>query len=169
MSTRIPGRGRPGVPPSRPPYPPPQPRAQPWWRRQIGLLLGVAAGLVVCAAALVIANAITGPRLPPPAPAAAAICADLEHQDYNDLFTRLAPAQRTAGSEQQFVASQRQLDHLRGSVTSCTYTLLSVRATAATARLTIVRGTGGAPMQADVELGAEGGTWQVESYDTSVV
>lgn len=164
MSTRIPGRDRPGVPSGRPPRP--VPRA--WWRRQLGLLLGAAVGIVVCAVALVVANAITGPRMPPPGPAAAAICADLEHQDYSDLFTRLAPAPRAAGSEQQFVASQRELDRLRGPVTSCAYTLPSVRATAATARLTIARGTG-IPVQADVELGAEGGTWQVESYDTSVV
>lgn len=163
MSTRIPGSGRPGVPSGRPPLPAPRV----WWRRQLGLLVGAVVGLVVCAVALLIANAITGPRMPPPAPAAAAICADLEHQDYADLFTRLAPAQR-AGSEQQFAASQRELDRLRGPVTSCTYTLPSVRATAASVRLTIVRGTS-APIQADVELGIEGGMWQVESYDTSVV
>ena len=166
MSTRIPGSGRPGMPRARPLQPQPAPR--PWWRRQLGLLLGVAAGLVVCAVAFVISNAITGPRMPSPAPAAAAVCTDLQHQDYSDLFTRLAPAQRDAGSEQQFVASQQQLDRLRGPVTTCSYTLPSVRANAATARLTIVRGSG-APTQADVELGAEGGTWQVESYDTSVV
>lgn len=165
MSTRIPSRDRrPGVPSGWPRQPP----AQPWWRRQIGLLLGVAAGIVVCAVALVVANAITGPRMPPPAPVAAAICADLEHQSYSDLYTRLAPAQRAAGSEQQFVASQQQLDRLRGPVTSCTYTLPSVRDNAATARLTIVRGSE-APVQADVELGAEGGGWLVESYDTSMV
>ncbi|HEX6797477.1 MAG TPA: hypothetical protein VF116_07165 [Ktedonobacterales bacterium] len=165
MSTRIPGRGRSNAPSGRPLQPPP---AQPWWRRQIGLLLGVAAGIAVCAVALVVANAITGPRMPPPAPVAAAICADLEHQSYSDLYTRLAPAQRAAGSEQQFVASQQQLDRLRGPVTSCAYTLPSVRDNAATARLTIVRGTE-APTQADVQLGAEDGAWLVESYDTNVV
>lgn len=163
MSTRIPGRDRRGVPSGRPPELP----SQPWWRRQIGLLLGTAAGIVVCAVALVVANAITGPRTPPPAPTAAAICADLAHQNYADLYSRLAPAQR-AGSEQQFAASQQQLDRLRGPVTNCSYALPSVRATAATVRLTIVRGVGGV-VQADVELGIEGGTWQVESYDTSAV
>ncbi len=145
---------------------PPAPRL--WWRRQLGLLLGIAAGLVVCAVVFVVANAITGRRMPPPAPAAQAICADLEHQDYSDLFSRLAPPQRAAGSEQQFEASQRELDRLRGPVTSCGYALLSVSANAATTRLTIARGTE-APTQAEVELGAENGVWQIESYDTSVV
>lgn len=144
-----------------------QPAPRVWWRRQVGLPLGVAAGLAVCALAFVVASAFTGPRMPPPAPAAQAICADLQHQDYADLFSRLAPAQR-AGSEQQFAASQRELDRLRGPVASCTYTLPSVRASAATARLTIVRGAG-APTQADVELGAADGVWQIESYDTSAV
>ena len=162
--------GPPGPPRPRMPSGPgraPQPPARPWWRRQIGLLLGVAAGLVVCALALVIANAITGPRMPPPAPTAQAICSDLERQDYADLFSRLAAAQRS-GTEQQFAASQRELDRLRGQVTSCTYTLPSVRSGAALARLSVVRGTG-SPEQADIELGAENGTWLVESYDTSVV
>lgn len=151
------------VPPDRAAWPAPRL----WWRRQLGLLLGVTAGLVVCALAYVVASAITGPRMPPPAPAAQAICTDLEHQDYADLFSRLAQAQR-AGSEQQFAASQRELDRLRGPVKSCSYTLSSASANAATARLTIVRGAE-APVQADVALGSENGEWQVESYDTSVV
>jgi hypothetical protein len=154
----------PGVPS---PYPPePHPR---WWRRQLGLLLGVAAGLIVCGLAFAVVYAISGPRLPPPAPTAQAICTDLEHQNYSDLYARLAPAPRDAGTEQQFVASQRALDRLRGPVTSCSFTLPSTRSGAATATLTITRDAS-TPTQADLVLRASNnGTWQIESYDTSAI
>lgn len=133
-------------------------------RRQLGIVVGAAAGLVVCAVIFAIINLTSGPRVPPPDTMAHTLCADLTSQRYDDLYAQLAPALQSAGTSQQFAASQRQLDTLRGTVSVCSYALVSASDTAATLRFSLMRDHSG-PTTADVILRYDSGTWRIESYD----
>lgn len=135
-------------------------------RRQLGIVVGAAAGLVVCAMIFAIISLTSGPRVPPPDTTARAFCADLTAQRYDDLYARLAPALQSAGTPEQFAASQRQLDRLRGTVSACSYTQVSASDTAATLRFSLTRNHN-APASADVVLRYASGAWRIESYDAA--
>ena len=135
-------------------------------RRQLGIVIGAAAGLVVCAVIFAIVNLTAGPRVPPPDTVARTLCADLTSQRYDDLYTRLAPALQSAGTPRQFAASQRQLDSLRGTVSTCSFTLVSASDAAATLRFSLTRDRN-APAIADVVMRYDSGAWRIESYDVS--
>jgi hypothetical protein len=135
-------------------------------RRQLGVLLGAAAGLVACAILFAVLSLGSGPRAAPPDATARALCTDLTAQRYDDLYDRLAPALQSAGTAQQFAASQRQLDTLRGTATACSYAVVSASDTSAMVRFSLTRDHA-APATADVALGYADGAWRVEHYDAS--
>ena len=129
---------------------------RPW----VPMLLGVAAGALLCAGALA-AGALLAPRTPDPTPAARALCADLISRNFDALYALLSPRQQSAGTRAQFVASQRQLDLLRGATSACMATITGTSGGVANATLTMRRGAA-AEQMANVSLILTGSGWRVD-------
>lgn len=135
-------------------------------RSALPVLLGVAAGLAICALVYFALTLRAGPA-PDPTPTARAICADLTTQQYDSLYTLLSPDLQSQGTEAQFVASQRELDSLLGSTRTCRVTVLSNTGSAATISLTLQRGQTAAK-GAQVALALAQGNWRIASYDQNI-
>lgn len=154
-----------------PPTPSPPPPSGPGsLLARFPVVLGAAVGLGVAAIALVLLL-LTHPTPPPariPDGTARAICASLRAQNYAALYARLTPRLRGLGTQDQFIASQRQLDSVQGAVTGCAFGVGHVDASSAdvTFHITRVR-AGGLTGQAGFVL--DGTTWQLDAYDTGVL
>jgi hypothetical protein len=131
------------------------------------MVLGAAAGLVLCTVALALVLLLSG-RSTDPRPAAQALCADLQSQDYSSLYNTLSPQLQALGTQAQFTASQQQLDALQGMVTGCSYEIARSDSAQATVALTISRSRTAAAA-GTVQLVYADGAWKVESYDVSVI
>jgi len=131
------------------------------------ILLGAVAGVLLCAVA-VAAGSLLGSHTPDPAPAARALCADLVAHDYAALYALLSPQQQAAGTQAQFVASQRQLDVLRGATTRCAAVVTAESGATAEATLTLTRAAA-VPTTGQAQLVLTAGGWRVNSFDNSLV
>jgi hypothetical protein len=130
--------------------------------------LGAATGILLCAvalAALFLFNAHGGAS---PEAAGQALCADLQAQNYDAVYSVLAPPLQGAGTSAQFAASQRELDALSGKVVSCTATVQQSDGSQASLQLTITRQQAGTA-HAKVHMELLDDAWKVDSYDTSTV
>src|SRR5579859_1461144 len=109
-----------------PPPPMPSPPSPSGLRRLLArfpVVLGAAAGLALAAVALVLLL-LTHPAPAPtqsPDVVARAICASLRAQSYVALYAELTPHLRGLGTQDQFIASQRQIDSVQGAVTDCAF------------------------------------------------
>lgn len=135
-------------------------------RSALPILLGVAAGLAICALAYFALTLRAGPT-PDPTPTARAICADLTTQKYDSLYTLLSPDLQSQGTEAQFVASQRELDSLLGPTRTCQAAVMANTGSQATIALTLQRGQTAAK-SAQVALAEAQGNWRITSYDQTV-
>jgi hypothetical protein len=143
-------------------------RTPPRGRRSwLAIPLGALSGLVVCGLALGALYLSQG-RPPSPATTAQTLCADLRGQHYAALYALLAPSLRQSGTPDQFAASQRQLDILRGKVLTCSYTVEHSDAAQAELRVTLTRASAGAS-SGTVALQYADGNWSIVAYDASVV
>lgn len=129
----------------------------------VPILLGVMAGLALCAVAYA-ALTFNNKPAPDPTPAARAICADLSAQRYDALYALLSPTLQSEGSEAQFAASQRELDSLQGAVTGCASTVASQSDGVAALTLNLRRGAAPA-VSAQVTLAQAGNDWRISSFD----
>lgn len=140
-------------------------------RRYLGFILGGIAGvaLVLAVSALLAGRGSQPSQAAPPAPdsVAGGVCADLRAHDYPHLYTTLSPAQQGVGPADQFIASQRQIDALHGSVSACAYTLRRVSASSASVTYTLTRN--GAATLGAVTLDYVNGEWRISDYDTSSI
>lgn len=139
----------------------------PLWRRWLPALLGAVAGLALCAAGLGLVHTLS-PRVPAPDSTARALCAALTGQDYAAAYHLLAPDQQAQGTAAQFAASQRQLDALRGKITTCAYRVESNDEQSAQITLTLTR-KGAGTLAASARLILVNGAWRVESYTDATV
>lgn len=135
-------------------------------RSVLPILLGVVAGLAICALAYFALTLRAGPT-PDPAPTARAICADLTAQKYDSLYALLSPDLQGQGTEAQFAASQRELDSLLGPTRTCQAAVMSNTGSQATIALTLQRGQTAAK-GAQVGLTEAQGSWRIISYDQTV-
>lgn len=171
METRMPppsGRYRPPAAPD----PTPSPHGPRRLLARFPVILGAAAGLALAAVALVIlllAHPAPSPtQTPPPDAAARAICASLRAQSYAALYAELTPRLRGLGTQDQFSASQRQVDSVQGAVTTCAFSVGHVAASSADVTFHITRARAGA-LTGQAGLVFDGSTWQLDTYDTSVL
>src|SRR5690242_6721105 len=93
--------------------------------RWLPLALGVAAGvfLVILGIATLSRLSATSTSSPSVAPVARQLCSELTTQQYDDLYGLLSTAEQEVGTQDQFVASQRQLDVQLGTAHACSYTI----------------------------------------------
>ncbi len=133
-------------------------------RRWLPIAAGIAAGLALCALAYLVLNFINPPA-PDPTPTARAICADLTAQRYDSLYSLLSPSLQAQGTETQFSASQRQLDHLLGPARACSVSGTSANGDVAGVTLTLQRANAAV---ARVSLAQQSGKWRIASYDQTV-
>lgn len=133
-------------------------------RGGLPILLGVAAGLALCAVVYLVMTLTAGPA-PDPAPTARAICADLTSQRYDNLYTLLSPDLQRQGTEAQFTASQRELDRLLGPTKNCAATVNSTSGGAANVTLALQRGQAAS---ARLALTQTQGSWRIASYDQAI-
>jgi hypothetical protein len=133
-------------------------------RGPLPVLLGIVAGLGLCAVVYLALTFSAGPA-PDPAQTAHAICADLTTQRYDNLYALLSPDLQQQGAEAQFAASQRELDSLLGPVRSCRATIGSNGGGAAGVTLALQRGQA---TNAQVALTQAQGAWRIASYDQTV-
>jgi hypothetical protein len=139
-------------------------------RGGLPILLGVAAGLALCALAY-FALTFAAPQAtlaPDPAPTARAICADLSGQHYDTLYALLTPDLQRQGTEAQFAASQRELDSLLGAVHGCQASVTTNGGGAAAITLRLQRGQTPAAGAHLALAQTQGGAWRIASYDQNV-
>ncbi len=131
-------------------------------------MLGAATGSVLCALAMVAALVLGGRHATAPNATAQALCADLQAQGYAHVYTVLSPQLQAEGTQEQFVASQAQLDTLKGKVTACSYVVQQADNSQATLALHLTRArTPG--MSGTVRLVYLSGTWRIADYDGSAI
>ncbi len=142
-------------------------RNMPQW---LPLALGVVAGILLVVLGITLYSRLTATSTNSPAvaPVARLICSDLTTQRYDDLYGLLSATERTVGTRDQFVASQRQLDAQLGTARACSYTVAGQDASSATLTLTLARGTVMAT-PAQVKLSLEQSHWRIADYDSSLV
>jgi hypothetical protein len=138
--------------------------ATPSW---LPVLLGATVGALLCGGALA-ASALLAGHGPDPTPTARALCGDLTTRNYADLYTLLSSQQQASGTRAQFVASQRQLDVLRGPTMHCAYRLAGDKSGVTDLVLTLTRGAA-PPATAHVRLILSGGIWRIDTFDSSLV
>jgi hypothetical protein len=131
------------------------------------MLLGAVAGVVLCGAAFGIGS-LLGPHTADPSLTGQTLCGDLTSQNYTALYGLLSARQRALGTQAQFVASQRQLDALRGRASQCGFSLAGQDSASAELALTVTRGSAG-PLSSDVRLLLDGSSWHVDTFDGGVV
>lgn len=152
----------------------PEPSRRPPLLGALPVLLGVVAGVALCAGGalllrVVFAGTPTPPAAPPTGATTSAICADLLGQRYSDLYTRLAPALQAQGTEAQFVASQGALDTLQGRVTACQAQTGPVAGASAPVTLTLQRAQAGSLVAHLTLSDADGGdAWRIAAYDATI-
>ena len=134
--------------------------------RLLPSVLGGITGLAICVVILFVWRA-SSPRPAPLQPVAATVCTDLQHRDYGTLFTLLAPQLQQEGTQAQFAASQRQLDILRGPVTSCSFHA-NTQGNQATVTYHIQR-KDGASKDGVTQFQMVSGVWRITAYDSSIV
>jgi hypothetical protein len=100
--------------------------------------------------------------------AAQRICDALVARDYPSAYADLSDALQRQGTEEQFAASQQDLDRLNGTVTSCTFAYPHVAGSRATFTLDVTRTSKGTASGA-LRLVYERGRWRVDAYDTNVI
>lgn len=135
--------------------------------RALPILLGVGAGLALCALVYFALTFFNGPTPSDPAPTARAICADLTSKSYGPLYGLLATDLQRQGTQTQFVASQRELDSLLGPVHTCAATVNATSGASASVTLTLQRGQA-TPASAPLSLTFAQGTWRVTAYDQNI-
>lgn len=156
-----------------PPPPMPSPPSPSGLRRLLArfpVVLGAAAGLALAAVALVLLL-LTHPAPAPtqfPDGVARAICASLRAQSYVALYAELTPHLRGLGTQDQFIASQRQIDSVQGAVTDCAFNVGHVGASSADVTFHITRARAGM-LTGQAGLVFDGSTWRLDTYDTSVL
>jgi hypothetical protein len=127
------------------------------------VLLGALAGLALCGLGYLALNLFLN-RQPDTQPTVRAICADLITQRYDHLYTLLAPTLQAQGSQEQFVASQQELDALLGPVKTCAPGSSSVSGSTATIAFALTRAGSIQPAPAQATLTASGGAWLISGY-----
>ncbi len=142
-------------------------RSTPRW---LPLTLGVVAGIILVILGITLLSRVTAPPTNSPAvgPVARQICSDLTAQQYGDLYGLLSTAEQALGTQNQFVASQRQLDAQLGTARACSSTVAGQGASSATLTLTLARGTLMAT-SAQAQLTLEQNRWRIADYDSSAV
>ncbi len=100
--------------------------------------------------------------------AAQRFCDALVARDYPTAYADLSAALQRQGTEEQFAASQQDLDRLDGTVTSCTFAYPRVGRSSATFTLNVTRMRTGAASGA-LRLVFEHGSWKVDTYDANVI
>lgn len=100
--------------------------------------------------------------------AAQRFCDALVARDYPTAYADLSAALQRQGTEEQFAASQQDLDQLDGAVTSCTFAYPRVGRSSATFTLNVTRMRTGAASGAP-RLVFEHGSWKVDAYDANVI
>src|SRR5690348_2351266 len=176
METRMPpssGRHRPPAAPPPMPSSTPSPPASGSLGRLLArfpVVLGAAAGLAAAAVALVLLLLTHPAPAPtqPPDTAARAICASLRAQSYATLYAELTPRLRGLGTQDQFIASQRQIDSVQGAVTTCAVSVGHVGASSADVTFRITRAHAGT-LTGQAGFAFDGTNWQLDTYDTSVL
>lgn len=161
-----------------PPTPPPQPhshspedqtdeeqRAAPRGRVQLVVIAALVGALLAVGLAGYLAFASqTGTA----SVAAQRFCDALVARDYPTAYADLSAALQRQGTEEQFAASQQELDQLDGAVTSCTFAYPRVGRSSATFTLNVTRMSKGAASGA-LRLVLEHGSWKVDAYDANVI
>ena len=134
------------------------------------VVLGAAAGLAFAALALVLLLLTHPAPAPthPPDTAARAICTSLRTQSYAALYAELTPHLRGLGTQNQFIASQRQIDSVQGAVTGCAFSVGNVGASSVDVTFHITRAKAGA-LTGQAGLVFDGATWRLDTYDTSML
>jgi hypothetical protein len=171
METRMPPpSGRYGPPTTPPSTPSPPPGGPGRLLTRFPVVLGGAAGVALAAVALVLVLLIHPAPAPaqPPDAAARAICASLRAQNYTALYAELTPHLRGLGTQDQFIASQRQIDSAQGVVTACAFSVGHVDASSADIAFHITRTRAGT-LTGQTGFVFDGSTWQLDTYDTSVL
>jgi hypothetical protein len=100
--------------------------------------------------------------------AAQHVCDALATRDYATAYADLSTALQQQGTEEQFAASQQDLDRLDGAVTSCSFSNPRVSGSNATFTLNVRRAQSGAA-SGTLRLVFERGGWKVDAYDASVI
>ncbi len=126
------------------------------------IMLGIVAGLVLCAVALIALNAPANGRPPDPSTTVGSICADLSTHKYDDLYSLLTPALQQQGNQAQFVASQRELDVLLGPVTSCKQSVVWRGNDVSQASLTLARKN---EATSNITLAYKQSDWRIVDFD----
>jgi hypothetical protein len=139
----------------------------PIWRRWLPALLGAVAGIALCAAGLGLASALS-PRAPAPDGTARALCDALTTQNYAAVYGSLSPYQKAQGTAAQFAASQRELDAVRGKITTCAYQIASNDDRTAQVTFTLTRARAGT-LSASARLLLVNGAWRVDTFTDAVV
>jgi hypothetical protein len=141
----------------------PRPDVPSW----LPLVLGAVVGLLLCTGALAVGS-LLAPHPPDPAPTARALCSALTSRDYAAAYSLLSSQQQATGTQAQFVASQRQLDILRGPTRRCVPVVTADANGVADVTLTIARGTS-TPSTAQIRLILSGNSWRINTFDSSLV
>ena len=142
-------------------------RNVPQW---LPLALGVMAGILLVILGIALLSRLTAASTNSPsvAPVAREICGDLTTQQYDDLYRLLSSAERAIGTQDQFVASQHQLDTQLGTAHTCSYIVAGQDASSAALTITLTRGTQMAAT-AQVKLTLQQKHWRIADYDSSLV
>jgi hypothetical protein len=136
-------------------------------RQRLPIVLGAATGILVCGVVLA-AILLLGSRPSPPDPAAQALCGALQSQDYGTTYTNMSSTLKQQGTQQQFVASQRELDIVSGAARSCGYAIEHNDGSVATVQFTVTREKSGT-QRATARFIHDGAVWRLDYYDPSVI
>jgi hypothetical protein len=100
--------------------------------------------------------------------AAQRFCDALVARDYPTAYADLSAALQGQGTEEQFAASQQDLDRIDGVVTSCALSYVRVSGSRAVFRLNVTRARTGMATGV-LQLVFERNTWKVDAYDANVI
>lgn len=136
------------------------------------LMLGFISGILLCAGVFAALPLLRGGPAeharPSPQTAANEVCAALRKQDYPSLYGLLSSGQRTTGTQDQFAASQRQLDITEGYARTCSAAIRTVDSEQANVTFVVTRG-GNSAIDGVAHMIYEQGSWKLDTYDARVL
>src|SRR5581483_9841045 len=147
--------------------------------RTLWIILGVVGGVLLLACISCVVLSVVVSRSVANSPifgselTATEFCADEQQQDYAAVYNLFSSNLQSQMTQDQFISRAQQLDSESGAVSDCSPTPDSSQLgnASATYEVTVTRGAGPAPTTSDGPItlvGANGGTWQVDSIDQSL-
>ncbi len=100
--------------------------------------------------------------------AAQRFCDALVARDYPTAYAYLSTALQGQGTEEQFAASQRDLDRIKGTVTRCAFSYVRVSGPRAVFQMNVARAQAGTATGV-LQLVFERNSWKVDAYDANVI